>query len=831
MGNPAIVYDDASAFGDASGLGGAADGYDLEDLYTDAAALHYDLQADDASGAEPANDDYSGRDAHDLYEEAAALVEEANDDDVSQEWAEIRRSGDAGLFGGLMKKAKRAISKAKAAVSSVARTVAAPVASVAHAASRLAPKRLTSAIGRLSKLPGQLARLPGPLLPLAATVASFVPGAGSGVAAGLMAANALAQGKSLAAVALEAARGSLPGGPLAQQAFNGAVALSQGKSLTEATIQAARSMVPPEAQQAFDLGVGLVLKDKAAAKSAAPKIRRIAQRLVQGDARGLELDDAAALAGVSSDDAASAIASITGAVRRIARGGSPVLLREDDLQRKIRDGKLSVDSAVTSLGSYHAPWGSRERRGVPIHAGGVQRTAAAFEPMRLSALSPTEAHRLLAIPAIARMNKGALVRMISGADARGLTPDGVWYVVESSDYGLQQIATKLGHPNAEWKEFRDANLAPNGAKKTLNPATGSFTFLNAGDKLQLPASWVTVTAAPPPPAPPAGTQPVSITVPGIAGQPPVTIAAPPTPTTGGTPTLASYHRATDGGALPSGAKLNAGGATKIAHTIAGGQYPANLAKLYARPQPDSDWRDLRGVNPSKKLKANGEFESWPAGETVNIPNTWVTTGAPTGETPGTTTPPGGGGVTIEPVTPPAKIDPPKLEDVLPTPPKKDDPTPTPPAKDDPAPPGPVTPPGPGKGGESGGGGSSDYWDGYTESGAIQAKSILIRYLVEDAKTQTNPPLGTMPIDTTALWDSRAQEATRIFQRAMGFVQSGTPDDVTYQGLRAWNQARTSGAVPGGGTTPTPTTTPAKAAGDGGGVLALIVAGALATMIK
>ena len=783
MGHAALLYDDAAAFADL----GEADGYDVADLYVDAAALFHEMHAD---AADVDDADYANRDAADLYEEAAGLVDAANDVALTEEWGEVRRSGDAGLFGKIIKKAKKAVSKAKAAVSSVTRTVAKAAAPI------------TSGVRSLAKIAA-------PVLPLAKTVAALVPGAGTAVAAALSAAESIAKGKSLAAIALDAARGALPGGPLAQQAFQSAVALAQGQSVSEAAIAAARSMVPPEAQQAFDIGVGAALREKASRRTAPPAIRRIATRLVQPDARGLDLDDAAALCQCSPGDAADAMASVTGAVQRIARGGSPVLLREPDLSQIVRGGKLSLDHAVTALGSHVAPWQGRERRGVPVVAGKVQRVAAAFEPARLSALTPIEARRLLAVPAIARMPIHAKRRMLLGADARGLTPDGGWYVVESSDYGLQQIATKLGYPGDAWKQLRDANLAPNGAQKK-QASSGSFTTLNAGDKLELPAGWKKVEAAPPPPAPPVGAPPVSITVPGTS----ITVTTPPTGGSGGatatppdpskvSPAEYGAIRSADGGEVPQNTVWGGEG-TALAYRLSDGDFPSAVAKKWARPSPDTAWRDLRPANPQKKLNADGTFASWPAGEIVNVPDEWIDfktgpgkKGAP--PAPELTAPPKIGPTPPLP-TPPLPT-PPKVEDVLPAPPPKYD----------------------GGGGTTGGGGATDYWTGYTADGAVQAKGMLIRYLVEEAKTQTNPPLGTMPVDTTALWDQRAQEATRIFQRAFGLVATGTPDDVTYQALRAWNQA--AGA---GGTTPTSTPTP-KTGGDG--VLPLIIAGAAAMLLK
>ena len=77
-------------------------------------------------------------------------------------------------------------------------------------------------------------------LKLAEMVAPFVPGIGTGVAAALGAANALAAGRPITEAVLAAARGALPGGAIAQAAFDVALNLAKGKNIAEAALAAAR---------------------------------------------------------------------------------------------------------------------------------------------------------------------------------------------------------------------------------------------------------------------------------------------------------------------------------------------------------------------------------------------------------------------------------------------------------------------------------------------------------------------------------------------------------------------------------------------------------------
>jgi hypothetical protein len=96
-------------------------------------------------------------------------------------------------------------------------------------------------------------------LQFAAMVAPFIPGIGTGVAAALGAANALASGQPITEALIAAARTALPGGAIAQVAFDTAMNLAKGKNVGEALLNSTRSMLPggPAAQAAFDAAVTL----------------------------------------------------------------------------------------------------------------------------------------------------------------------------------------------------------------------------------------------------------------------------------------------------------------------------------------------------------------------------------------------------------------------------------------------------------------------------------------------------------------------------------------------------------------------------------------------
>src|SRR5260221_4654747 len=98
----------------------------------------------------------------------------------------------------------------------------------------------------------------GPVLPYVQSVVSFVPGVGTGISAALGAAQALADGRSIDEAILAAARGAIPGGPMAQMAFDAAWGLAHGRPIDTVVLGALRDRLPAGlAQRAFDTGLAL----------------------------------------------------------------------------------------------------------------------------------------------------------------------------------------------------------------------------------------------------------------------------------------------------------------------------------------------------------------------------------------------------------------------------------------------------------------------------------------------------------------------------------------------------------------------------------------------
>lgn len=139
--------------------------------------------------------------------------------------------------------------------------------------------------------------------PYAASVVSFVPAVGPGVGASIAAAAALADGKRWDQIAIEAAKGAIPGGNIAKAAFDVAQAAAQGKPIDQVALAA----IPVDEKVKQAIGAGLALtKDLAAGK-------RVDQALLA------RVNDALNIAGVKGN-AATAITSSTQLARDLAAG-------------------------------------------------------------------------------------------------------------------------------------------------------------------------------------------------------------------------------------------------------------------------------------------------------------------------------------------------------------------------------------------------------------------------------------------------------------------------------------------------------------------------------
>lgn len=171
-------------------------------------------------------------------------------------------------------------------------------------------------------------------LPMAASVVSFVPGAGQVVGSGLSGLAALSEGKSLQDIVADAAIGAVPGGPLVKSALTAGMKVARGEnviqSLAQEGINYARTQLPGGqlAQQALTSGYniargGNVLSEvqSVAMRNAGP----LANQLVKSPLVKV-VREGAALQFPRSVSPAAAISTIN-AVSRAAESSVPEVAR------------------------------------------------------------------------------------------------------------------------------------------------------------------------------------------------------------------------------------------------------------------------------------------------------------------------------------------------------------------------------------------------------------------------------------------------------------------------------------------------------------------------
>lgn len=109
------------------------------------------------------------------------------------------------------------------------------VKSIGRKAAALVPKAVKRAAAKVVSVAKSAAKT---VLPYVQSVVSFVPGIGTGVSAAIGAARALASGKRIDQIFIEAAKSAIPGGPAAQAAFSVVADVVQGKPLNQVVLNA-----------------------------------------------------------------------------------------------------------------------------------------------------------------------------------------------------------------------------------------------------------------------------------------------------------------------------------------------------------------------------------------------------------------------------------------------------------------------------------------------------------------------------------------------------------------------------------------------------------------
>lgn len=366
-----------------------------------------------------------------------------------------------------IKKAVKSVGKAASSVAKVATKIpgvkvfTAPLALAADVAKG---RNVARSIGRAG---GSIVADARKSLPIAAGVVSFVPGAGTALASGLSAANALSQGKSLTNIAKEAAIGAVPGGQLARAAINAGASIAQGgnvlKSVAREGISYARSQVP---------GGELVQRGL---------------NVVESAARGQNIAKAVAREGVSyaSKAVGSQVSQLTKALPM------PILRRPSF--------GLVPSISPENIGRVRSVVGVNRPNMRPVVSGafGMLRKTAAFRPLAQNT-------RQMLLSVVPHMR----------GETAGLSASGAQWIVEKTvpaTSGSSIAKALTGNPN-RWTELRSINPKVMGRGADLVKKYGFPIYV--GDVINLPASWIQVTAKPPAQTTPA--QPSAATPPPVS---------------------------------------------------------------------------------------------------------------------------------------------------------------------------------------------------------------------------------------------------------------------------------------------------------------------------
>lgn len=331
----------------------------------------------------------------------------------------LAERGDVGWFGSkLVKKIGKAVKSVGKAVGSIpgVKILAAPVNLVSDVARG---RNVVRSIGRAGSAVVSDVRS---AVPLAASVVSFIPGAGTAVGAGLNAVSALSQGKSLAQIGQAAALGAIPGGQLARSAVRAGVSVAKGGNVLKSVAREGVSY---------------------AKQSAGSQISQLAK--------------------------------------------APMILRRPSFG-------LVPSISPENIGRVRSAVGlTRPNMRPNIVAKG--RTAE-FRP-------------------VSQMARASLLRFVPHmrGETAGLTASGAQWIVEAGDTGSKIALALTGNAN-RWTELKSINK--NGYRLNADMVKKYGFPVKLGETLNLPASWIKVTAqtaAQSAPAQPSASTPAPVSMP------------------------------------------------------------------------------------------------------------------------------------------------------------------------------------------------------------------------------------------------------------------------------------------------------------------------------
>jgi hypothetical protein len=344
--------------------------------------------------------------------------------------------------------------------------------------------------------------------PYVQTVMSFVPGVGQGVAGVIGASMALASGQPITQALVEGVKGALPGGPLAKAAFNAAQGVMQGKPVDKIFIAALpisdqqRQLITAGLNTAKSLAHGervdATLLNNALAALPADVKKAVTVGMALGHGQVLQAVKTASTMAQPKlvKDVFGKVANVVPAPLRRA----PMAVVHPDISRTmtaLRRSPILANASPSALARHVGVSPAAAQRARQLGNFGVK-----WSPLSARASAMVTKHSPFS-------NMRALT------DTRGLSPDGLVYVVEPGDYP-GRIAQKLTGSANNWPQL----IAANPTKPTKTSAIGKeFKTLFAGEKLIVPKAWFKAPA----PAP-------TVSTPGAVATPTVQTPAASVPT-------------------------------------------------------------------------------------------------------------------------------------------------------------------------------------------------------------------------------------------------------------------------------------------------------------
>ena len=378
-------------------------------------------------------------------------------------------------------------------------------------------------------------------LPIAASVASFVPGIGTGIAAGLSAATALSEGKGLRGMVEEAAIGAIPGGKIARAALKAGIGVAKGqnvlKTLGREGLELGKQVVPggrlvgEAIESGVRAGYGIakgqnVAKTLAAqgiryARGAAPggQLMQSALNVAEQGIAGRNILKAAGREGISLAQSQLPGGELMARGLNVAQAG---LSGQNVLKAAAREGVSYAGQQIGSQIRGATPMLrnlTRPDNGlIPSMAPELVRAARSTVGVVRPNLRPVfkTNNPKAAFRPLAMNTRQMLVRALPHMrrEVSGLSETGAQWIVEKGDMG-STIAKKLTGNANRWTELRAINPIIMNRGAALVKKYGFPIYV--GDKVNLPSSWIKVTAqtaAQSAPATPSASTPPPVQMPG-----------------------------------------------------------------------------------------------------------------------------------------------------------------------------------------------------------------------------------------------------------------------------------------------------------------------------